>query len=300
MDPVTGAMIAAGGSSLLGGLLGFAGQSSANATNLALAREQMQWQENMWDKQNAYNTPAAQVERLRAAGLNPAMMYSQGNVGNAGSVGSYSRAQVDNVMAPLGQGIASAGMGIADLMIKNEQVKQMQANTRLLQARANQVVNQTPTADAWRDWFNARYHNLLSDTSYKQEKATTSQLFNLDYNVRLSQQKRLNDLNINHMSYQLQKDAEEIALLGLKKTYTQEVINKTRADIDYLNLRYRLLDQLGPQQYEHLVRSIAKINQDIGNSNREQDRRDKALKINTLLKAAGISAGFAAKLIPLL
>lgn len=39
----------------------------------------------MWNLQNAYNTPAAQMKRMKEAGLNPMLFYSQGNPGNASS-----------------------------------------------------------------------------------------------------------------------------------------------------------------------------------------------------------------------
>lgn len=43
---------------------------------------------NMWNLQNAYNDPAAQMARLQAAGLNPNLVYGGGNVtGNAASSG---------------------------------------------------------------------------------------------------------------------------------------------------------------------------------------------------------------------
>lgn len=39
----------------------------------------------MWNMQNAYNTPAAQMQRFKDAGLNPMLVYQQGNPGNASS-----------------------------------------------------------------------------------------------------------------------------------------------------------------------------------------------------------------------
>lgn len=36
-----------------------------------------------WDRQNAYNSPKAQMERFKEAGLNPNLMYGQGTPGNA-------------------------------------------------------------------------------------------------------------------------------------------------------------------------------------------------------------------------
>lgn len=39
-----------------------------------------------WQQQNAYNTPAAQMQRFTDAGLNPNLVYGQGNNGNASSM----------------------------------------------------------------------------------------------------------------------------------------------------------------------------------------------------------------------
>ena len=44
---------------------------------------QQQWVEQMYEKNNSYNSPAAQMQRLKDAGLNPDLMYSRGDVGNA-------------------------------------------------------------------------------------------------------------------------------------------------------------------------------------------------------------------------
>lgn len=47
---------------------------------------QQQYNQEMWDRQNAYNTPQAQMERLAAAGLNPRLMYG-GNSAGTGLAG---------------------------------------------------------------------------------------------------------------------------------------------------------------------------------------------------------------------
>lgn len=44
---------------------------------------QQAWIEQMYEKNNSYNSPAAQMQRLKEAGLNPDLMYSRGDVGNA-------------------------------------------------------------------------------------------------------------------------------------------------------------------------------------------------------------------------
>lgn len=43
----------------------------------------------MWNLQNEYNSPAAQMARFGAAGLNPHLIYGQGSAGNASSMPQY-------------------------------------------------------------------------------------------------------------------------------------------------------------------------------------------------------------------
>ena len=91
-------------------LLSNKAQSDANKTNLHIAQMNNQWSEKMmekqhlydlemWNKNNEYNDPSKQVERLKAAGINPALALgnvSPGQASGGNSVGlpSPSSAQV--------------------------------------------------------------------------------------------------------------------------------------------------------------------------------------------------------------
>lgn len=46
--------------------------------NLNLAKKQNQWSIDQWNRENAYNTPSAQRQRMAAAGLNPDLVYGNG------------------------------------------------------------------------------------------------------------------------------------------------------------------------------------------------------------------------------
>lgn len=108
LAPLVGAAIGgfiAGPSGAMAGATagaGFAsaqGAADANATNIALGREQMQFQTEM--SNTAYQRA---VKDMRAAGLNPALAYQMG--GASSPVGSLP--QVSNAAAPLASGAASA------------------------------------------------------------------------------------------------------------------------------------------------------------------------------------------------
>lgn len=57
------------------GILGFVGQKQVNDTNLRIAREAQIYDRKMWDLQNQYNSPEAQMQRMTQAGLNPRLIY---------------------------------------------------------------------------------------------------------------------------------------------------------------------------------------------------------------------------------
>ena len=74
------------GSAAVGGLMDGIGSLFTIGAQKRAATTAYKRQKEFWNMQNAYNTPKAQMQRLKDAGLNPALMYGQGNVGNAGQL----------------------------------------------------------------------------------------------------------------------------------------------------------------------------------------------------------------------
>lgn len=64
-----------------------------NEFNAAEAEKARQFQLDMWNRENRYNTASAQRQRFSEAGLNPYLMMDGSSAGVAGSVGSTSQAQ---------------------------------------------------------------------------------------------------------------------------------------------------------------------------------------------------------------
>ena len=81
-----------------------ANQQKQNEFNAAEAQKTRDWQEMMWNKNNEYNTPLAQVNRLQEAGLNPNLVYGNGTMQNVSPLAS-SGAQASST--PFNDSIAS-------------------------------------------------------------------------------------------------------------------------------------------------------------------------------------------------
>lgn len=58
-------------------------RKKAYKRSLKLMDKQYAMDERAWQRVQDYNTPMMQMKRLKEAGLNPALMYGQGNTGNA-------------------------------------------------------------------------------------------------------------------------------------------------------------------------------------------------------------------------
>lgn len=146
--PLLGAAAIGAGGSIIGGALGALGQSSANRTNIRLQREQNAWNERQaekankwnleqWERENLYNSPMQQMQRLEQAGLNPNLMYGQGNPGSASSLksempSSVAPARVNSSLQFLGNSLAPAISMYQDLQNRQAQLTVQQKQAALL------------------------------------------------------------------------------------------------------------------------------------------------------------------------
>lgn len=160
------AIIGTGAGAFLGGPLGamvgaqLGGQYAQNQWNSEQARLANQWAIDTWNMQNEYNTPANQIARLRASGLNPNLFYSQGNVGNASSVGSYTAAEHDYSFS----NAISAASAYAQLQNMNVTNKNLQAQTAHINAQTLNLVTETGYRQAIIDYYN-RYGRFPNQSS---------------------------------------------------------------------------------------------------------------------------------------
>jgi len=103
------------GADIIGGIYG--NQARRREADRAFKRSKQ-----MFDYQNKYNTPARQMERLKSAGLNPALMYGKGTTGNAEGYTQQAPAQQLNVAG------AQSLMSGAQLGLISAQTKKLEAD----------------------------------------------------------------------------------------------------------------------------------------------------------------------------
>lgn len=159
------------GANLLGGLLGFAGQKSANKANLQIAREQMQfnrdeakkqrdWQEEYYKK---YSSPIAQSAQYRAAGLNPYLANIQPQGVASGAQAQSGELPVQqNEMSSLQGGLSSAASSAIDAY--NSQTSRQSQQSQESLNKSLEVLNES-----------AKHLNLATADLRKAEERHTNE-----------------------------------------------------------------------------------------------------------------------------
>lgn len=117
-----------------------------NQFNERMAIQQRNWQENMWNKENAYNTASAQRQRLEEAGLNPYLMMNGGSAGVASSAGSGATASSSGnaVMQPFQADYSGIGSSVGNIFqyeLMQSEKSQLQGARQLADAKAMETLS---------------------------------------------------------------------------------------------------------------------------------------------------------------
>lgn len=107
-------------------------QYNQNLDNRAMVAEQNKFNLDQWYRENAYNHPVNVVQRLRAAGLNPALMY-EGGAGNLQSAPSP-QMQSSKDIAPMMTGMPTMAE-IAQSSLVDSQAELNRANAAEIRSR---------------------------------------------------------------------------------------------------------------------------------------------------------------------
>lgn len=239
--------IISGVGSLLGGLGSSAMNNKAvqdtNKANMEIAKYQAQWQQqenekayqrslNMWNLQNEYNSPAQQMARIRAAGLNPNLVYGNGVTGNSsGSTPQYEPAKFN---APTMQAYRGWNLGISDAISQFLAYRTVKAQVDNMEAQNSLIRQQTATEAT-------KQANIAASTSRSE----------FDLNMA----KELRDVSV----------SSAIADMNQKQASASQGWTKANREVIQYELDKALFDnkiKLSNQEYLKVLQSVRQLRQD--------------------------------------
>lgn len=211
------------GTALLGTKMRNEAQKRENEMAFIREREQIR-------EQNAYNSPSAQMARMAAAGLNPNLMYQQGEQGLQSDVAHYTPAELESGVEPLGNvgsQVISDLVGLQDMKNKTalaEADVALKAATTDFQMSASKLNEQTRENMLQKLGFELRGLELKNELSEEDVKIAKKKLDNMDaeYEKMISEK----GLNIALANKATAEEREIIALMPSK----QEFLNATAAE----------------------------------------------------------------------
>ena len=166
----------AGGGAAFTPVLGSLGASLlSSAANVALAQGQRSHDVRMWNMQNEYNSPANQVKRLRAAGLNPGLNSSVGVGNNESSAGGQTAPTVD--FSPIAQGVRDSVDLYQQKRMQDAQIDYQNQNTYNLAIRnryentrqileLDKLLSDKNLSDATRRFYEQERNRLIKENSW--------------------------------------------------------------------------------------------------------------------------------------
>lgn len=247
--PVAAAIVA--GSSLLGTGINAASQGSMNKKTRKWNEKQYQLQrENAlsdWHMQNDYNSPAAQMQRFKDAGLNPHLIYGQGNPGNAESVvGTDIKSWQPDApfKTDLGRDAQSAISAQYDAELKGAQTDNLTALNDKIQAEKELIIAQKAQTEATtlstltnteRSKYDLEYQKSIRDKLVQQLEANIAQA-NASAKVSLD----ANDRAAMMQDPLLRKIESEIKAIAAGQGLTVAQVNKLASELSGVNLDNKL------------------------------------------------------------
>lgn len=246
-------LITAGGS-LLGGSIqsfGAAGQNKKNRKHAErMYNQQYEDSVNFWKMQNEYNSPKAQMARLKESGLNPHLVYGNGTVANNAAAPQMPKlpdVSYQNTGEGIGQGIAqAASSGIQNyvsiqhqqLINDNllEQKKILQQDQALKAAQLLKIIEDTENVN-WRTTKDKGLYNYqlsaaktnidLTMANIAKTNASTEGI-KIDNTIKLTREQR--DAAIFAPNYAMA--LKRIALADSQLSTNSYIRSKILADID--------------------------------------------------------------------
>lgn len=272
VDPITMSALFGLGSSALGGYLGFKNNQSnidyQNQTNAENRQHQwdMYWRQREdamsdWNRNNAYNSPLQQMQRLREAGLNPNLVYGKG-AENTAQMARAASVSPQNQNAPRSENyLGQAAMGAIGQINQLLQSRQIQAQTDNLHANNALLLKESIYKDALtaktmsetaNNEFQLKQSNALYDQVIKKAQLENDLLDSQSFlttrqGMKLEQEW---NFNLDDRERNILKQENDI-LLGMEKIISER-LNQAKTKAEAENLRQMLVNLQNVNESEEL------------------------------------------------
>lgn len=220
----------------------------ANQANRDIAREQNEWNLMMWQMQNAYNDPSAQMARLKAAGINPALAYAQGGMMNEAAPAQ--EAAGATMVAPQVRPYYNDPLMMAQIANLNAQTDKTESESQAILSKLPEEVQNLQQA---RKESDANIANLNQNVLNLQEA-----IANMREDRKLTVEKQISEsFNRTLASQEFQRKSQET--VALVKKMAQDISeSKAREKLTYEQERaVRAARHLDEQQFAFLAEANA-------------------------------------------
>lgn len=182
-----------------------------------------------WNRQNAYDHPTQQMQRLKEAGLNPHLVYGNGAVGNTSGQVNNVKKDTPNTETP--QINTDSMYNYIDLEAKNAQIDILKKQSDLLDQEIiyKAVSTNNVAQDIYGKQFDFGVKNQLRDTTIAFSKENLRKL-QLEMGLSVNQDKRAQNLTnaqIQQIRSNIKSQGYDIEFKRLENILQQAGIYKT-------------------------------------------------------------------------
>lgn len=215
-----------------------------NKLQMDLWHEQQEYDYKMWQENNAYNAPSAQVERLKAAGINPALALSNISSGESSSsaggqsIPKTTAATYENPANEVNtkvQNLALIGKQLSDISKQYEETRSLQMQNNWQNVEKSAAVASILKDNKLKDEAveNASLANRLFRDTYSAKVMEQEETANIAFRTRLNlvAQGSLFELQKDSASY-YNKHVQPQELSNLKAQYGSIVANSFATVLD--------------------------------------------------------------------
>lgn len=221
-------------------------QQKQNEFNALEAQKTRDWQEKMWNLNNEYNTPLAQVNRLQDAGLNPNLVYGNGTMQNVSPMAS-SGAQASST--PFNDSIAARHARNFDAIMRGLQTAITMQELKNKKLEGNNIESNTNKNNAEAKESQQRTDNLATENKFNLETFDARKI-GIELQNQLSEQQRLK-LYADTQTATKQLDQIDAVISNLQSSTD---LNKAQVENIHTNIARTLA--LLPKEIEQMNASI--------------------------------------------